>query len=76
MKAIEMRAALVTSFHAVGRGGEAGLLTWGALSWDYDEENLSRTWAQQKVLNVLDINFLPMQMTTTSTSIIVKRATA
>lgn len=57
VKAIEMRAALVTSFHAVGRGGDAGLLTWGALSWDYDEENLSGTWAQQKVFNVLDINF-------------------
>ena len=55
-KAIEMRAALMTSFHAVGRGGEAGLLTLGALSWDYDEENLSGTWAQQKVFNVLDIN--------------------
>lgn len=52
-----MSAALVTSCHAVGRGGEAGLLTWSALSWDHDEENLSGTWAQQKVFNVLDINF-------------------
>jgi hypothetical protein len=57
VKAIKMRAALATSFHAVGRGGEAGLLTWKSLSWDYDEENLSGSWAQQKVLNVLDVNF-------------------
>ena len=28
---IELRAALATSYHAVLRGGEIGLLTWKAL---------------------------------------------
>ena len=45
-------AALCTTFHAVGRGGEAGLLTWKSLYWDF-----CGTWAQQKVHNALHINF-------------------
>jgi hypothetical protein len=57
IKAIEMRAALCTTFHAVGRGGEAGLLTWKSLYWDFNHETLCGTWAQQKVHNALDINF-------------------
>lgn len=57
IKAIEMRAALCTTFHAVGRGGEAGLLTWKSLYWDFNDDTLCGTWAQQKVHNALDINF-------------------
>ena len=52
-----MRAALATSFRAVGRGGAAGLLTWNSLSWNFDEENLSGSWPPQQVFNVLDVNF-------------------
>ena len=52
-----MRAALATSFHAVGRAGEIGLLSWKALYWNHTDENLRGTWAQKKVSNSLDVNF-------------------
>lgn len=58
IKAIEMRAALATSFHAVGRGGEIGLLSWKALYRNHSDDSLCGTWAQKKVSNTLDVDYL------------------
>ena len=57
MKSIESRAVLNTTFHAVGRGGEVGLLTWSCLYWNYSEELLGGKWMQQKTSDVTDMTF-------------------
>ena len=57
IKAIETRAILNTSFHAVGRGGKVGLLTWSNLYWNYTEELLGCKWNQQKTSDVQEMTF-------------------
>jgi hypothetical protein len=57
IKAIETRAILNTSYHAVGRGGEVALLTWDCLYWNYNEEHLGGKWNQQKTSDVQEMTF-------------------
>ena len=57
VKSIETRAILNTSYHAVGRGGEVGLLTWSNLYWNFNEELLASSWNQQKTSDVQQMTF-------------------
>ena len=57
VKSIESRAILNTSYHAVGRGGEVGLLTWTNLYWNFNEELLGGSWNQQKTTDIQQMTF-------------------
>ena len=57
VKLIERRAILNTCYHAVGRGGEVGLLTWSNLYWKFNEELLASSSNQQETSDIQQMTF-------------------
>ena len=48
MEAMKRRLAIVMTFLAVGRAGEAACSTWASASWDYERGNLLMDWSELK----------------------------